>query len=100
MARSNRREAGRRRLAMRLPLMRTLIMEARDPWQLELFEAYQMAVEARDALRRRRPNSYMVREYDETCCEIEQHVIRAMRELSIGAAPHQRKSGKPSDLSG
>lgn len=48
MARSNRREAGRRRLAMRLPQMRKLIMEARDPWLLELFEAYQMAVEARD----------------------------------------------------
>lgn len=52
MARSNRREAGRRRLAMRLPHMRKLIMEARDPWQLELFEAYQMAVEARDSVRR------------------------------------------------
>ncbi|MBY3366559.1 hypothetical protein [Rhizobium laguerreae] len=90
MARSNRREAGRRRLAMRLPQMRKLIMETRDPWQLELFEAYQlelfeayqMAVEARDAVRRHRFNSNLVREYDETCSEIERHVIRAMREPS------------------
>ncbi|MBX4953904.1 hypothetical protein [Rhizobium lentis] len=80
MTRSNRREAGRRRLAMRLPQMRTLIMKARDPWQLELFEAYQMAVEARDRLRRRRFNLKLVREYDETCVEIEQHVVRAMHE--------------------
>ncbi|ANK85390.1 MULTISPECIES: hypothetical protein [Rhizobium] len=79
MTRSNRREAGRRRLAMRLPQMRALIMQARDPWQLELFEAYQMAVEARDRLRRRRFNLKLVREYDETCVEIEQHVIGAMR---------------------
>ncbi|MDV4159269.1 hypothetical protein ACCT14_22035 [Rhizobium brockwellii] len=82
MARSNRREAGRRRLAMRLPHMRTLIMAARDPLQLELFEAYQMAVEARDTLRGRPSNSKLVREYDETCFEIEQHVIRAMQEPS------------------
>ncbi|TBY08821.1 hypothetical protein [Rhizobium laguerreae] len=82
MARSNRREAGRRRLAMRLPQMRKLIMETRDPWQLELFEAYQMAVEARDAVRGHRFNSNLVREYDETCSEIERHVIRAMREPS------------------
>ncbi|SCB56999.1 hypothetical protein GA0061105_101842 [Rhizobium aethiopicum] len=80
MIRSNRREAGRRRLAMRLPQMRALIMEVRDPWQLELFEAYQMAVEARDRLRRRRFNQTLVREYEETCVEIEQHVIRAMHE--------------------
>ncbi|MBX4927302.1 hypothetical protein [Rhizobium binae] len=82
MIRSNRREAGRRRLAMRLPQMRTLIMDAREPWQLELFEAYQMAVEARDRLRRRRFNLKLVREYDETCVEIEQHVIGAMHEPS------------------
>ncbi|MBX4924201.1 hypothetical protein HJA76_31830 [Rhizobium bangladeshense] len=80
MTRSSRREAGHRRLAMRLPQMRTLIMKARDPWQLELFEAYQMAVEARDRLRRRQFNLRLVREYEETCVEIEQHVIRAMHE--------------------
>ena len=82
MTRSNRREAGRRRLAMRLPHMRTPIMEAREPRQLELFEAYQMAVEARDRLRRRGFNLKLVREYDETCVEIEQHVIDAMHEPS------------------
>ncbi|MBY3036465.1 hypothetical protein [Rhizobium laguerreae] len=78
MARSNRQEAGRRRL----PQLRKLIMETRDPWQLELFEAYQMAVEARDAVRRQRFNPNLVREYEETCSEIERHVIRAMREPS------------------
>ncbi|MGR9245740.1 hypothetical protein [Rhizobium leguminosarum] len=79
MARSNRREAGRRRLAMRLPQMRKLIMAACDPLQLELFEAYQMAVEARDAVQRQRFNPNLVREYNETCFEIEQHVIRAIQ---------------------
>ncbi|MBY5324505.1 hypothetical protein ACC713_14330 [Rhizobium johnstonii] len=83
MARSNRREAGRRRLAMRLPHMRKLIMAACDPLELELFEAYQMAVEARDAVRRRRFNPNLVREYDETCSDIEQHVIRAIQEPSF-----------------
>ncbi|MBY5361221.1 hypothetical protein HFO97_14890 [Rhizobium leguminosarum] len=82
MARSNRREAGRRRLAMRLPHMRKLIKAACDPLQLELFEAYQKAVEARDILRGQPFNSNLVREYDETCLEIEQHVIRAMQEPS------------------
>lgn len=82
MARFNRREAGRRRLAMRLPQMRKLIMEARDPWQLELFEAYQTAVAARDSIRGRSSHANLVREYDETCHEIEQHLIRAMSEPS------------------
>jgi len=85
MARSNLREAGRRRLAMRLPQMRKLIMEARNPRPLKLFEAYQAAVEARDSLRGQPFNSNLVREYDETCFEIEQHVIRAMHEPSC---PH------------
>ncbi|AHG45034.1 hypothetical protein RLEG12_18090 [Rhizobium leguminosarum bv. trifolii CB782] len=93
MARSNRREAGRRRLAMRLPEMRKLIMEARDPWQLELFEAYQMAVEARDAVQRRRVSSKLVQEYDQTCFEIEKHVIRAILESTYA---NEQKAGEPS----
>ena len=93
MARSNRREAGRRRLAMRLPQMRKLIMEARDPWLLELFEAYQMAVEARDSVRKRRFNPNLVLEYDETCLVIERHVICAIEEASYA---HQLKSDEPS----
>ncbi|MFS8056081.1 hypothetical protein QD357_25135 [Rhizobium sp. BR 317] len=77
MTRSNRREAGRRRLAMRLPEMRNLIMEARDPWQLELFEAYQAAVEARNALQGQSFKVDLARKYDETCSEIEKHIVRA-----------------------
>ncbi|EJC78967.1 hypothetical protein Rleg4DRAFT_0547 [Rhizobium leguminosarum bv. trifolii WSM2297] len=100
MARSNRREAGRRRLAMRLPEMRTLIMQARDPLQLELFEAYQMAVEARDAVQRRRVSSKLLQEYDETCFEIEKHVIRTIHEPSVGDAALHSKPGEPSDLGG
>ena len=93
MARSNRREAGRRRLAMRLPEMRKLIMETRDPWQLQLFEAYQMDVEALDAVRRRGFDWKLVLEYDETCFEIEKHVSRAIHE-----PPHanEQKAGEPS----
>lgn len=93
MARSNRREAGRRRLAMRLPYMRKLIMAARDPWLLELFEAYQMAVEARDSVRRRRFNPKLVLEHDETCLVIERHVIRAIEEDSYA---HPLTSDEPS----
>ncbi|MBP2446232.1 hypothetical protein [Rhizobium leguminosarum] len=93
MARSNRREAGRRRLAMRLPEMRKLIMEARDPWQLQLFEAYQMAVEARDSVRRQGFNPNRVREYDEVCFEIERHVISAVHEPSFTT---EQKAGEPS----
>ncbi|PDS72853.1 hypothetical protein [Rhizobium sp. L43] len=78
---------------MRLPLMRTLIMEARGPWQLELFEAYQMAVEARDAVQRRKVHTNILREYDETCFEIEQHVIRAIQEPSHA---NEQKAGEPS----
>lgn len=76
----NRQEAGRRRLAMRLPHLRQRILQARTPWQLELFEAYQVAVEARDSLREEPPTSDLLQEYDETCLEIEQHIIRAMHE--------------------
>ncbi|KAA1176589.1 hypothetical protein FP026_27470 [Rhizobium tropici] len=82
MARSNRQEAGRRRLAMRLPQMRNLIMEARDRWQLELFETYQVAVETRDALQGQPFNSDLVQECDETCSEIEQRIVRAVLEDS------------------
>jgi hypothetical protein len=57
------------------------VVEAQKKAQ-ELFEAYQMAVEARDALRGRQFNANLVREYDETCFEIERHVIRAMQETS------------------
>jgi hypothetical protein len=78
---------------MRLPEMRKLIMEARDPLQLELFEAYQMAVEARDAVRRQGFNSHRVREYDEVCVEIERHVISAMHEAPYTTA---QKAGEPS----
>ncbi|RFB96506.1 hypothetical protein B5K08_09045 [Rhizobium leguminosarum bv. trifolii] len=96
MARSHRREAGRRRLAMRLPEMRKLIMEARDPWQLQLFEAYQMAIEARDCVRKQHFDPKRVQEYDETCFEIEKHVIRAIHERSVGPTAPQRKPGEPS----
>ncbi|RUM25102.1 hypothetical protein EFQ99_09955 [Rhizobium vallis] len=82
MVRSNRREAGRRRLAMRLPQLRKLIMESRDPSQLELFEAYQMAIEARHLVRGQPSSSKLIREYDETCFEIERHVIRALDQSS------------------
>ncbi|EJT06003.1 hypothetical protein RCCGE510_06472 [Rhizobium sp. CCGE 510] len=78
---------------MRLPEMRTLIMEAREPRQLELFEAYQMAVEARDSVRRQGFNSSRVREYDQVCFEIEQHVIGAMHEPSYTT---EQKAGEPS----
>jgi hypothetical protein len=77
MTPSNRREAGRRRLAMRLPQMRQLIMNAREPWQLEIFEAYQTVVEARESVRLQ-SLAGLVEEYDEACLEIEQHVVKAM----------------------
>lgn len=82
MACFNRSEAGRRRLAMRLPQMRQRIMKAYEPWQLDLFEAYQMAVETRDFLRKQPFQSNLLWEYDEACLEIELHLTRAMHEQS------------------
>jgi len=68
-------------------------METRDPRLLQLFEAYQMAVEARDAIRKRRFDWKLVREYDETCFEIEKHVIRAIHEPPLA---NRQKAGEPS----
>lgn len=52
-----------------------------------------MAVEVRDAVQRRRVNANIVREYDKTCFEIEQHVIRAIHEPSHA---NEQKAGEPS----
>lgn len=78
----NRCEAGRRRLALRLPQMRTRIMAARLSWQLDLFEAYHLAVEARDEIRANSALAGLLDEYVETCLDLERDVIRMMHEHS------------------
>ncbi len=76
----NRCEAGRRRLALRLPQMRSRIMTAKLSWQLDLFEAYQMAVEARENMREDPATSGLFDEYVDTCLELERDVVRTLRE--------------------
>ena len=74
----HRRELGRRRLAMRLPKVRSRIMHAAHPWQLELFEAYELAVECRELMRINPSEAGLFEQYCETCLDIERDVTRAM----------------------
>ncbi|MFP3546726.1 hypothetical protein SB748_25070 [Rhizobium sp. SIMBA_035] len=74
----HRRELGRRRLAMRLPKVRSRIMHAAQPWQLELFEAYELAVEYRELMRINPSETGLFEEYCETCLDIERDVARFM----------------------
>ncbi len=74
----HRQEAGRKRLAMRLPSMRGRIMAAQTASQLALFEAYHLAVIATETFRRDEINSDLVEDYEALCIEIEQDVIRTL----------------------
>jgi hypothetical protein len=76
----NRKEVGRRRLAMRLPQMRSRIMSARRPWQLQMFEAYELAVETREFMRFNPSEEILFEEYVTACLEIERDVVRSMRD--------------------
>lgn len=55
-------------------------MAARSPSQLELFEAYELAVETRDRVRMRPSEAELFEEYSSICLEIELDVVRRLSE--------------------
>ena len=91
-------ELGRRRLAMRLPDVRDSIMREDRSWQLELFEAYQLAVEFRDVLRLDPSCQELFEEYEKTCLDLERDVDRVMRETTNRACGKARQSDNPTIL--
>ncbi len=76
----SRQELGRKRLAMRLPQMRARIMIARNPSQLALFEAYELAVETRDRISMIPAEAERFEEYSSICIEIEHDIVRRLSE--------------------
>ncbi len=91
-------ELGRRRLAMRLPDVRDSIMRESRSWQLELFEAYQLAVEFREVLRLDPSCQELFEEYEKTCLDLERDVERVMRETTDRARGKARRSNNPTIL--
>lgn len=76
-------ELGRRRLAMRLPKIRSRIMLAAAPWQLDLFEAYERAVSFREIMRLSPSQDDLFAEYAKTCLHIERDILCAMTEKNL-----------------
>ncbi len=78
--RSTKREQGRRRLAMRIPKLRSRIMDTVLPWHLDLFEAYELSIEFREVMRVSPSQEHLFEEYVRTCLDLEREVSRAMTE--------------------
>lgn len=69
-------ERGRRKLMLRLPDIRHLLAGITSETLGELFEAYDLAVDALDRFRTQSPREdKLVQEYEELCLEIEQEVV-------------------------
>ena len=70
------RERGRRKLMLRLPDIRHLLAEITSDTLAEMFEAYDLAVDALDRFRTQRPREdRLISEYEQLCREIEQEVV-------------------------
>jgi hypothetical protein len=70
------RERGRRKLMLRLPNIRHLLAEITNETLGEMFEAYDLAVDALDRFRIQRPKEdKLITEYEQLCREIEQEVV-------------------------
>jgi len=70
------RERGRRKLMLRLPDIRHLLAEITSETLGEMFEAYDLAVDALDRFRIQRPREdELITEYEQLCREIEQEVV-------------------------
>jgi hypothetical protein len=78
--RSKKRELGRRRLALRLPKLRSRIMNTVLPWHLDLFEAYELSIEFREVMRVSPSQEDLFQEYVRTCLDLEREVARAITE--------------------
>jgi hypothetical protein len=69
-------ERGRRKLMLRRPDIRHLLADKTSDALGELFEAYDLAVDALDRFRTQSPREdKLVKEYEELCRDIEQDVV-------------------------
>ncbi|MBP2449055.1 hypothetical protein [Rhizobium leguminosarum] len=70
------KERGRRKLMLRLPEFRRALVDQASEALGEIFEAYDLAVDALDRFRRQHPRPQMlINEYEQVCREIEQEVV-------------------------
>ncbi|WP_112545371.1 hypothetical protein LVY75_03695 (plasmid) [Sinorhizobium sp. B11] len=70
------RERGRRKLMLRLPDIRHRLSGIASETLGEMFEAYDLAVDALDRFRNQRPREdRLITEYEQLCLEIEQEVL-------------------------
>lgn len=70
------RERGRRKLMLRLPDIRHLLANITGETLGEMFEAYDLAVDALDRFRTQSPREdKLIKEYEQLCREIEQEVV-------------------------
>ncbi|APO76436.1 hypothetical protein AM571_CH03645 [Rhizobium etli 8C-3] len=70
------RERGRRKLMLRLPDIRHLLAGMSSEALGEMFEAYDLAVDALDRFRNQSPREdKLISEYEQLCREIEQEVV-------------------------
>ncbi|MET3857638.1 MULTISPECIES: hypothetical protein [unclassified Rhizobium] len=70
------RERGRRKLMLRLPDIRHLLAGVSSEALGEMFEAYDLAVDALDRFRNQWPREEkLVTEYEQICREIEQEIV-------------------------
>lgn len=68
------RERGRRKLMLRLPDIRHLLATMTNETLGEMFETYDLAVDALERFRIQSEDK-LVREYEQLCYEIEQEVV-------------------------
>ncbi|AJD42508.1 hypothetical protein RGR602_CH03192 [Rhizobium gallicum bv. gallicum R602sp] len=70
------RERGRRKLMLRLPDIRQVLAGQANETLGEIFESYDLAVDALDRFRKQSPRKEaLIREYEQLCREIEQEVL-------------------------
>ncbi|OWV91309.1 hypothetical protein ATY75_14135 [Rhizobium sp. N122] len=69
-------ERGRRKLMLRLPDIRHLLASITSEALAEMFESYDLAVDALERFRNRSPREEgLISEYEQLCREIEQEVV-------------------------
>ncbi|MGZ2486306.1 hypothetical protein ACVITL_004891 [Rhizobium pisi] len=70
------KERGRRKLMLRLPDIRHLLESVTSEALAEMFESYDLAVDALERFRSRSPrDEKLIVEYEQLCREIEQEVV-------------------------
>jgi hypothetical protein len=70
------KERGRRKLMLRLPDIRHLLADMTSEALAEMFESYDLAVDALERFRSKSPREEkMISEYEQLCRDIEQEVV-------------------------